>query len=62
MKIDEQEKGSALDEMTENEHGSFYRMKPFAEASTSEEPNVGKIVGKRRAQDIVNDFVKPAYC
>ena len=38
-------KGSArstLNRTTENEDGSFYGMKPFAEASISEEPGAGK--------------------
>lgn len=34
--------GSVLDRKTENEDGSFYGMKPFAQASTSEEPGAGK--------------------
>ena len=35
--------GSLLDRTTQNENGSFNGMKPFAEASTSEEPGAGKL-------------------
>ena len=34
--------GFALDRTTGNEDGSFYGMKPLAEASISEEPGAGK--------------------
>ena len=34
--------GSALDRTTENEDGGFHGMKPFAEASNSEESGAGK--------------------
>ena len=34
---------AALDMTTETEDGSFYGMKPFAEASTTKEPGAGKL-------------------